>query len=200
MLLLAATRLENADETAAALTEFLPLIAETSAVADLEPDAVEVDGVSLHRLTLQEVRKQDEWLYGPDVGLYLGAGRDALWLALGGFEREEQLNALLGRNQSLDDAARASLLRLDVQLKPWLSPDSSGDERGPRWLQLAREAFNQGGDRLHLDLFVDGSELRLQGTLEEGYIRFAGAAWRARQQRSNSGRSPNLAAPVLPKP
>ncbi|MBL8848884.1 MAG: hypothetical protein JNG89_04340, partial [Planctomycetaceae bacterium] len=56
MLLISATRLADDPGVADALESLLPLIAETPAVADLEMNAIEVDGIRLHRLTLQDVR------------------------------------------------------------------------------------------------------------------------------------------------
>ena len=200
MLMLAAARLEQADATASALEDFLLLIAETPAVADLELNVVQVDGVNLHRLTLQDLRRQDEWLYGADVGLYLGAGRDSLWLALGGFEREPQIESLLQRPQPDADEGPPTVAELNVRLKPWVTLDGERAGNAPRWLKLAQEAFADGGDWLHVDLTAVGNELRLQGSLEEGYIRFARSLWRARQQRSNSVPAPNLAAPRQPDP
>lgn len=200
MSMLAAVRLEQAGLTAKAIEDFLLLVAETPAVADLELNVVEAEGVKLHRLTLQELRKQDEWLYGPDVGLYVGAGRDALWLALGGFEREEQIKALLERSRVVADSEAPSLVKLNIRMKPWVNLDDERSDNSPRWLKLAQAAFADGGDWLRIDLAVVGNELRLQGTIEEGYIRFAGAASRARGRRSKPGKSPNLAAPVIPQP
>lgn len=197
MLLLAATRIESAQDVAAALEALLPLIAETEAVADLELDAVQVEGIDLHRVTLQAIRKQDEWLYGPDVGLYLGAGRNVMWLAVGGFEREMQIKELLARVPATNGAA-PPLLQIDFRLTPWLAAGVGPGGKGPPWMGPARDAFPDGRDRVHLELTTGRDGLHLQAALDEGYIRLLGAAWRAKQRGAASIPAPNLAAPKKP--
>jgi hypothetical protein len=132
------------------------------------------------------------------VGLYLGAGRDALWLALGGIERETQLKELLTPRSTAGTGEPPALLRVDLRLAPWLASHAADSGKGPAWLKLARDAFADGGDRMHVALTAGRDGLRLQGTLEEGYIRLLGAAWRARQGRSSGPPPGNLAAPVRP--
>lgn len=199
MLLLATAEFADAKGVAESLAGLLPLIAETPGVADLELNAVQVDGLVLHRVTLNEIRRQDEWLYGPDLGLYLGAGRNAIWLAVGGYEREPQLEALLAR-PVVADGVSPPVLRLDLQLAPWLLADAGPNGKTPPLLSAARTAFADGHDRLHVELTAGRGELRLQGSLEAGYIRLLGESWRARKRRSTEGAPQNLAAPILPQP
>lgn len=198
MLLLAQTRLSDAPQVAESVESLLPLIAETPSIADLEMNAVSVDGIDLHRLTFKSIRRQDEWLYGPDLGLYLGSGRDALWLAVGGYDREAQLQELLERPAVVAGKAPAPVLRVDLQLAPWLAAETGPNGKQPRWLSLARDAFAAGDDRLQVELTSGRNELRLRGTLEAGYIRLLGAVWRAKHQPGSDGTPSNLAAPVLP--
>ncbi|MBL8848263.1 MAG: hypothetical protein JNG89_01205, partial [Planctomycetaceae bacterium] len=115
-----------------------------------------------------------------------------------GFEREDQIRNLLAAVPDPTDAVTPPLLRVDLRLGPWLTVDPADMSKGPRWLNLARDAFAAGGDRLQLELTAQRGELRLHGTLEEGYIRLLGAAWRAKHNQSTSPPSRNLAAPVQP--
>jgi len=197
MLLLAQARLSDAPEVANSLEDLLPLIAETPSISDLEMNAVRGDGLQLHRLTFESIRRQDEWLYGPDLGLYLGAGRGALWLAVGGYDRETQLQELLSRPAAAGDTL-PPVLRVDLQLAPWLEADTGPNGKQPKWLNLARNAFAEGDDRLQLELTAGRAGLRLRGTLEAGYIRLLGAVWRAKHRPESDGNPSNLAAPVLP--
>lgn len=197
MLLLAGTRIANAADMASALETLLPLIAESEAVADLELNAVEAGGVSLHRVTLQEIRKQDEWLYGPDVGLYLGAGRDAVWLALGGFDREARLQELLAREPV---AARTAppLLQLDARLSPWLEAGVAVEGKRPHWLGIASAALAGGRDQVHVEVIAAEDGLHLNATLDEAYIRVLTAVWRAKHQPADAAAPRKFAAPKRP--
>lgn len=199
MLLLASAEFAEAEGVAESLAGLLPLVAETPAVADLELNAIQVDGLVLHRVTLHEVRRQDEWLYGPDLGLYMGAGRNAIWLAVGGYEREPQLQALLER-PAVAGGASPPVLRLDLRLAAWLLAETGPNGRVPPLLHAAREGFADGHDRLHVELMAGRGELRLRGTLEAGYIRLFGEVWRARKRRSSEVAPQNLAAPIVPRP
>jgi hypothetical protein len=156
-------------------------------------------GLDLHRLTFKSIRRQDEWLYGPDLGLYLGAGRNSLCLAVGGYDREAQLQELLGRSAAATGTATPPVLRLDLRLVPWLAAEAGPNGKQPPWLNLAREAFAEGGDRMQIELTAGRNDLRLRGMLEAGYIRLLGAAWRAKQRSGSEGAPSNLAAPVLPQ-
>jgi hypothetical protein len=198
MLLLAEMRLSDAPQVAESLKSLLPLIGETPSIADVEMNAVRVDGIDLHRLTFEAIRRQDEWLYGPDLGLYLGSGRGALWLAVGGYDRETELQELLDEPAAADVAGTPPVLRVDLRLAPWLLAETGPNGKRAPWLDLAWNSFAEGGDQLQIELTAARNELRLRGTLEAGYIRLLGAAWRAKQRQGSDGAPPNLAAPVLP--
>jgi hypothetical protein len=199
MLLLAATRVSEAPQVAKSFEELLPLIAETPSIADLEMNAVRVDGLNMHRLMFKAIRRQDEWLYGPDLGLYLGSGRGALWMAVGGYEREAQLQELLKPSADQKDSGSPPVLSVDLRLAPWLAAETGPNGKQPAWLNLARDAFANGGDRLQAELTAGRGELRLQGSLEAGYIRLLGDVWRAKHRPKSSENTPsNLAAPRLP--
>lgn len=198
MSLLTAWRLARAPDVDQALSTILPLIAQTPAVSEIEMHAVRAEALALHRVTPAEVRPQDQWLYGPQASLYLGAGRDALWLALGEPRAAGTLHRLVGSDAQTPSAP--ALLRVDLRFARWLHGESGRSQNEARWIDHARQAFAGGGDRLHLELTAGPAELRLQGTVEEGYIRLLGALWRARRSATSDVPPSTLSSPVQRSP
>ncbi len=187
MVMVAALGMAHADDVAAALEQLLPLVGLSPEVRKLEMNFAKAGGVSFHRITGQKVRMQDEQLYGSDLALYVGAGRDALWVALGGAQAPEVLEeAMTAEGHGAgDDARRVPLLHAAVHLTNWIGVvgDGSGAE-AQRFIDAARKAFSDPEqDALAVELGPTDEGLRLHVQVDEGYIRLLGLALAARMRQ-----------------
>lgn len=189
MVLVGAAHLEHSTEVAQAVEQILPHVAQSPDVSALELNAFEAGGVSVHRIVPAKVRKQDERLYGPDVALHVGIGRDAIWIALGGAEAPRVLTEFIDASaQSAGKPAAEGappLLALDVHLATWIGlagTGGTGEQRG--FIEAARVAFaDPDQDGLRALLTPGDNGLRLAVQVDEGYLRLLGLALAKRLER-----------------
>lgn len=187
MVLVGAARIEQSADVATAIIEILPHVAQSKDVAGLELSIRDVDGVAVHRIVPTKIRKQDERLYGPDAALYVAAGNEAVWLALGGPHASDVLAAHMtaSGDDTREAASPAPLLAVDVHLSSWIGlagGGNSGSER--RFLEAARLAFiDPEQDGMQLRLTTEEAGLRLAVDLDEGYVRLLGLALKQRLER-----------------
>jgi hypothetical protein len=186
MVMVAALGLAHADDVAAAMEQLLPLVGLSPEVRKLEMNFAKAGGVSFHRITGQKVRMQDEQLYGADLALYVGAGRDALWVALGGTQTPDVLEEAMTRaaDGANDNPRRVPLLHAAVHLTNWIGVVGGGDGAEARqFLEAARTAFSDPEqDGLVVELGPTDEGLRLHVKVDEGYIRLLGLALAARMK------------------
>ena len=190
--LVAAAHVADVDSVSVALREIAQYMASENAGRQqiIDVNALTVRDVTLHRIRGTEIRRQDRQLYGDDVSLYLGAGRDALWLAMGGDQTEEALKSVIlapsnRRAVSVDPTAPLPILQASLHLSSWLALAGVGDGEQERKLaQAARLAFSStDDDGVHLELFADEEGLRLNVRADRGYIRLFGVALAAKMQQ-----------------
>ena len=180
MVMLAGIRIEQADDVGEALREFLPFLAHSEDVRRIDLDAGSAADVDFHRIVHKQVRKQDRFLYGPEPGLYLGAGRGALWLALGGSETPHVLRRAV--TDAVEHQTRPAtagplpLLMVDIRMTPWIEFIRSGTgNREKAFAAAAQAAFaDTHRDRLHAELTAREGELRLSVRMDEAYLRMLG--------------------------
>jgi hypothetical protein len=187
MVMVAALGMAHADDVALALEQLLPLVGLSPEVRKLEMNFAQAGGVSFHRITGQKVRMQDEQLYGADLALYVGAGRDALWVALGGAQTPELLEDVMTAavDGGSNDASRVPLLHAAVHLTNWIGVvgDGTGAE-AQRFIEAARTAFSDPEqDGLAVELGPTDQGLRFHAKVDEGYIRLLGLALAARMRQ-----------------
>jgi hypothetical protein len=189
MVMVGAIGVAQAENVAEAVNLYLPFVGLSPEVRTLQMNVATAGGVSFHKITGQTVRKQDERLYGADVGLYVGAGREALWVALGGEQTPEVLEELFraqdGRAAPAPDGARVPLLHGKLHLTNWIGLAGEGEGDQQRELfQAARSAFaDPERDGLTLELVPSDHGLRLAISADEGYIRLIGLALAARMRQ-----------------
>lgn len=186
MVLLAGVGIEKSDDVDAALRQFLPFLAHSEDVKRVDLDAGTVGGVAFHRIVHKRVRKQDRILYGDEPAMYVGAGRDAFWFALGGSDAPQNLDKALSGETS-PPSTRGSdglhpLLEVDIRMQPWIELVSSGSQQQAKaFVTAARAAFAETDqDRLHAEMTAKEGELRLQVRMDEGYIRMLAPVLSAR--------------------
>lgn len=184
--LVAAAHVEEADSVAIALREIMQHLAQSNANGKqvVEVNALEVGDIRLHRIRGKNVRRQDRRLYGEDVALHVGAGRDALWIAVGGAHTETALEGVILAPAPAAPATGEPLplLEASVHFSNWVQLAGTGEtERERKLVEAARRAFRDAEeDGLHLELFADESGVRLNAEADRGYIRLLGVVLAAR--------------------
>jgi hypothetical protein len=190
--LVAAAHVADADSVSVALEQIMQQLAtaKPEAIQLVEVNALEVGDVSLHRLRGRNVRRQDRRLYGDDVSFYIGAGRDAVWLAVGGARTRDALQQVIlapapAAPPRVESTQSLPILKASVHLSNWLALAGEGNsERERKLAAAARLAFsNTDEDGVHLELFADEAGLRLNIQVDRGYIRLLGVALAARMSQ-----------------
>lgn len=178
--LVAGVHLVDADAFGTALSETLGRLQ----IDQLELNHDHYQGVALHRLRRprEAVPAQEQRIYGEDSDVYLGAGRNAFWFAVGGRD------ALAVLKQTMDAAAappeqpldRSDMpLQFHLNVNHWLGVGDNGGN-SPRQVrrrtlrQLAEEAFSTGGGRLRIDIRPTDTGARLRVQADEGLLRLLG--------------------------
>jgi hypothetical protein len=159
-----------------ALSDILGKLKSSPNLESVQLNTAEHKGVTLHRLQPKTVRPPEERLYGKNMGIYLGAGPEAFWFAVGGDEALPQLREAIDlASKRPGNDARVVPFQVVVHLASWLGLFDDPNGRNP-FPELARDAFSQASDRIVIDLrpFEDGARLRLQ--FDEGFIRLLGLA------------------------
>lgn len=172
---------------AKAVSEVARRYEEHPALKNLELNAESHDGVSFHRIVAAETRDEDERLYGADSSLMLGAGRRAVWFAVGG---GDAMSLLTKAMDTVEESLAApgerepdAPFRLTVNISDWLK-QTAEDGEGGRFRDLATESFSDGGDQLQVTVRPTETGVRVQVKLDEGFLRLMGKGIGDRVDRS----------------
>ncbi|MCA9055229.1 MAG: hypothetical protein KDA75_15420, partial [Planctomycetaceae bacterium] len=211
--LLGGLRLAGAQSFGSALEQFLQgLILKIQTNAGTNPGAsaptivLNADthqGVTFHKVTPDQVRKEDERLYGGTPDFYLGTSSRVLWFGIGGNETLPTLHDSIDKLLTTPPAERAAggnvPLSVTARVAPWLelplpeepgnegstSTDASDEEqaeqrranrryqRAQDRRELAEEAFSP-SDGLTVEGKPTESGFRVRVHLDEGFIKLLG--------------------------
>ena len=151
---------------------------------DVAWGAAEAGDITLHRFTGTQIREQEQRLYGSEFALYVGFGRETVWLAVGGDQAVPELAAAIERARETVTPERASVsapFRLVVTANTWIgiNPNDPNND-------LAKAAFQPGDDSLRIDVRPTEKGVRLRVELEEGFIRLLGLGVAQRYDESQN--------------
>jgi hypothetical protein len=187
--LVAGVHLEESDSVAIALRDIMQYLAQSNSDGKqtVAVNALQVGDVWLHRIRGKNVRRQDRRLYGDDVALFVGAGRDAIWFAVGGAHTQTALQRVILAElpSSPDDGQSLPLFEASMHFSNWIELAGTGQtEREQKLFEAARRAFRDAEeDGLHLELFADETGMQLYVEAERGYIRLLGVVLAARMRQ-----------------
>lgn len=169
------------------LTAVLPELANAGKGNLVEMNVDKQGEVAIHRIQLAEgyIDIVDR-VFGAKKDLFVGVGPAHVWLAsgIGGKEKLKETIAGLGAPQTSNHP-----VHLEIQCLPWVQrfeeaakKDAPG--KTPEEQEIQREwarrraraiaSFQNGGDRVVLDFFVEKGEITGDLTFEHGLLRFAG--------------------------
>ena len=169
-------------------TGFLPIIKRMKQdpnMAQLDIAVSKHQDVTFHRLVGKQVRPQDQNLYGNQPALYVGAGGQALWFAVGEKPAFETLKKAM--DQVADRPKTENLNRKDapaqlrINVGQWLV--MVPDDRPRPFADMAKDTFNADNDMLQLDLRPTENGLRLKFQLQQGFVQLLGKALVKRIER-----------------
>lgn len=140
--LLAGAAVRQAESVDEAARTLLPLAAQAGDLQRVQLDAFRAGGLPFHRIEGKGVRERDRRLYGANLALYLAAGDEAVWLAVGGDETAQVIDRALASGDSPE--GRQDSGQLHVRLRPWidfaLREGVAGDRRAA---ELASQLLTQ---------------------------------------------------------
>ena len=139
---------------------------------DVQYDAGQAGGVSLHKLTGRKIRESERRMYGDEFAVYFGFDSNAIWIAIGGPQAVTELDTAIGRIEEAGPVERnqtAAPFQIVVTANRWVG---IGDNKANS--EMAREAFSEGGDSLRIDFKPTEKGGRLRVEIEEGFIRLLG--------------------------
>ena len=181
VVIVAGIRVAEDDRLGSAISELVPHLVEAPDVHSVDVNFATLGGVAFHRIRGTGVRKQEQRVYGPEPALYVGAGDEAFWLAVGDHGTLDTLSEALtlpGRRTTRPPA----LVQWTVHLSRWIPlMESQSGQKARRIGEIARQTFD-GHDDDRFTLRTDPVErgLRMRAEWEGGYLRLAGNLLNAR--------------------
>jgi hypothetical protein len=174
MVLVAGGCLASGGEWAHALELLLPEAEKSDDVDEVQLGVSEINRIVFHALTTRRARAADEMLYGPRPKLFVGAGEDQLWVAVGGDGALQILPEYAGGAAEAVREPR-ELLLLELHLLPWL-PLLERNGRIGGTATRVRELFGDSrADQLRLTVSTRPAELHAQLTLDRTYLKLLAA-------------------------
>ena len=168
------TRLVGGQKINAGIKEVLMQFSDdiNNEVGAIEFDYETYEDVVFHRMVARDADDAAK-VFGDEIGVYLGVGRRNAWIAVGGSDALDKTKELIDILKEPKDNTRGRVKRAPMQLvvnaKQWLGLDEDGEG-------VQFDAFEDGGDRMTIDLRPTESGMRIRAEVAEGYLRLIGMA------------------------
>lgn len=165
--------MEKTDELAAALPGVVSYAEKAPTIAEAKSNVETREGVMLHRLVGNQSNKGIDVLYGEKPALLFGAGKDALWFALGQDDASELLGKIVAPRNAVEAPATGGRLTAELTLQAGAWIGLQGDEGNPG-IAVARNAFARGNDSIRLLVDAGGPSPRFVAEFDSGWLRLLG--------------------------
>lgn len=187
-------RLKNGESIATKLPYLVEQLKDDplfSVLASVEVNKDTHQNVAFHKLP--SVGDRGSNIVGANPGVYVGISSQVLWFAIGGDSAMDQLKTTMDTLALPSDQPRSverpPAMRLVFNAKQWLGLAKTKDEseidqedqravRRAGWqnkrTEILKSAFEDGDDRLEIDVRPVESGLRVQLKLDEGFVRLIG--------------------------
>jgi hypothetical protein len=151
------------------------LLERLSGDLDVEVGSVELDAESHNDISFHHIAAKDadeaERMFGDQLGVYIGADNRTLWFAIGGdaaFEKTTELMDTLAEPKPANrKRSRRAPMQMIFNINQWLGLDEDGEG-------VFFDAFEEGGDRVTVDVRTTDDGMRIRAQAEEGVIRLFG--------------------------
>ncbi|MBI5758154.1 MAG: hypothetical protein HZA46_06525 [Planctomycetales bacterium] len=173
--LLGGLKVTDGDKLSSAVTDIVTRLKGNADLAEVQVNVAEHKGVRLHRIQGKQSGPQEEKLYGTKPSIYVGAGGNVFWFAVGGD------NALVELRKSIDivdkpvaDTVTTVPFQFVMNFSRWMELFGGGASGSEGFASRAKSAFNKGGDTLRIDVKPLENGMRMRVQLDEAFIRLLG--------------------------
>lgn len=152
---------------------------DNEALQAVEVNALTAGGVGLHRIVFPP-DNDIERFFGRDAAAHFGAGRGAVWFAIGNGQALTEVESAMDEirdNANRKPAGAPAPFRMTMRMTNWLklvekpNPEREGATKRYEWMN---EAFNTENDLLKMEIRPTENGTRVRMTMEEGFLRIIG--------------------------
>jgi len=198
--LLGGVKLVDAGGFGVGVSDLLERARKSESNTDIELSVASHGDIVFHRLTgREEPNQRDRRLFGDKPALYVGAGNEAVWFAVGGDEAIPTLKAIIDKvaasQASPPPIQETKPFQFVLNMNHFVrmrnlereNPDNQNPRRGNRgrFGEMALEAFSEAGsDVLRVDARAIENGFRVRMQVENGFLRLLGSMIAGRIDRS----------------
>ncbi len=174
MVLFGGLKVQNGQQLSAAVRTVLGQLSSNPEVGEIDVDIDAHAGVSFHRIKAKPRATSDGQVGATAPSVYVGTGRRAVWFARGSEESlkatKSAIDKLGAAKSTVKNRRRGVPFRFVLNMSKWL--ERMDPERS--FSKLARQAFENGRDRLQVEIRPTDNGMRFQLKAEEGFLRLLG--------------------------
>ncbi|MEZ5942564.1 MAG: hypothetical protein R3C18_14310 [Planctomycetaceae bacterium] len=175
MALLAGVHIKGAERLNDAMQVLLPEAEKSDGIEHVNLNALTVNGIALHRVHSHDRNLIEQSLYGKDSTLYVGAGGNALWIAVGHDKLQDEVRERMTAVASENDWP-ARIGSIELHVRPWL-PYLEKIGRDPQFVDALKTAFaDEQRDAIHATVQVEPDGLSSQVTFDEPFLQLIATA------------------------
>ncbi|MBI5756969.1 MAG: hypothetical protein HZA46_00460 [Planctomycetales bacterium] len=156
-------------------------------------DADSEGDVKIHAFEIADVKKEAPEFLGADGKLYLGTGKDTLWIATGDNAVEQLKTAIKSAKTEPANQDKSTMIDLQMRLGPWLelldgrrakddaaapasakTPEEKKKAKSREMRKLAVSTLKDCQDTLSFRLERDGQTVKLRAQFDECLLKLAG--------------------------
>jgi hypothetical protein len=189
--LIAGAHVQDGRKLAAALQELLEQVRTRDGAPPIQTNAATHRGIKFHRISFPKIPPQMARFFGEKPSVLVGASSSAVWACIGtdaAFdELKKAIDTVFDRKNVGRRKTTVAPLRVALNVGSWLAMGGQEKGRPNDVLNVARKAFEKGGDGIRIEVQTTEKAMRLRAQLDEGFIRFLGLGV-ARAYERNRGR------------
>ncbi|MCA9006433.1 MAG: hypothetical protein KDA70_14275 [Planctomycetaceae bacterium] len=174
--LLGAVKLSNGAQFQQGLQEFFELTSQAGDTKGVEGNIAEVEGVTIHKITPDNLKEDTKKLFGQKPVIYIGCSQDECWVAMGETESLELLKKSISTAKShAQDRKPGTAFLLSMKLAAMI-PLAEESAKNPEFVESAKVAFASGGDLMTIYPKITADQASLNLEFGEGFIRLISLA------------------------
>lgn len=185
--LLAGLRVQDGRRLARGLKAVLEKLKQRKNAPPIQINVDSHRGIAFHRIRFPRVTAQMKRFFGASPAVYVGAGSQAVWLAIGEESAFKDLRGaidkVLDRKGTVVRNRSVAPFKLAVNVASWLAMGGEGDGPSRPMRDLARKAFAKGGDEVRVEIRTTENGLRLRAQFGSGFLKFLGLSIARRYER-----------------
>lgn len=154
---------------------------------NLDVNFAEIGGVSIHRLQAKEARRDNVGPFGSNPSAYVGVSGKTFWLAVGGPEAVDELEAAIDRQAisagAATDTSRAPFKAV-FRTSQWLKMAPEQARNNDQGLSVALDAFKASEDAVRVEVRPTDTGVRARVQFDRSFARFIAMMLAAQYDRT----------------